>query len=149
VRKNANQRPPRINTARQVLIASSASTDGPGSACRASVGVSIIMPCFLIGMELSFKFSAVDRRGQRPGLFQHHPERHRRGCLRRHVVTPRVVASKPSTVSLAALPESCGLAGICLPASAVLGSRLLCGIEASLEQTNPSAPVPFRSLNVI
>jgi hypothetical protein len=56
--KNAYQTPPRINTARQVLIISSASTDGPGSAWRASVGVSIIIPCFLIGMELSLNFSA-------------------------------------------------------------------------------------------
>jgi hypothetical protein len=56
--KNAYQTPPRINTARQVLIISSASTDGPGSAWRASVGVSMIIPCFLIGMELSLNFSA-------------------------------------------------------------------------------------------
>jgi hypothetical protein len=81
VRKNANQRPPKINTARQVLIASSASTDGPGSACRASVGVSIIMPCFLIGMELSLKFRrytgpvkdrdffSIIRRGTGGGVF--------------------------------------------------------------------------------
>jgi hypothetical protein len=49
-RKNANQTPPRTNTARQVLIVSSARIDGPGSAWRASVGVSMIIPCFLMGM---------------------------------------------------------------------------------------------------
>jgi hypothetical protein len=51
VRKNANQTPPRINTARQILIVSIASTDGPDSAWRASVGVSMIMPCFLFGTK--------------------------------------------------------------------------------------------------
>jgi hypothetical protein len=59
VRKNANQTLPRINTARPVLIVNSNSTDGPGSAWRASVGVSMIMPCFLIGMKLSVNFSAA------------------------------------------------------------------------------------------
>ena len=42
VRKNTNQSTPRINTARPVEIARRASTDGPGSACRAWVGVSTI-----------------------------------------------------------------------------------------------------------
>lgn len=36
-----------------------------------------------------------------------------------------VVASNPSTVSFAALPELCGRAGICSPVSVVIGSRLL------------------------
>jgi hypothetical protein len=44
VLKNANQMTPRINTARPVLISSSASTDGPDSAWRASLGVSMIIP---------------------------------------------------------------------------------------------------------
>ena len=43
------------------------------------------------------------------------------------------VASRPSTVSLAALPESCGRAGTCSPVSPVTGSRLFCGILVSLE----------------
>ena len=43
------------NTARQVLIVSSARIDGPDSAWRASFGVSIIMPCFLMGI-ISFNF---------------------------------------------------------------------------------------------
>jgi hypothetical protein len=42
VRKNTNQRTPRIRTARPVEMATNASIDGPGSACRASVGVSTI-----------------------------------------------------------------------------------------------------------
>jgi len=42
VRKNTNQTTPRIKTARPVETANNASTDGPGSACRASVGVSTI-----------------------------------------------------------------------------------------------------------
>jgi hypothetical protein len=42
VRKNANQTPPRIKTARLVLITNSRRIDGPGSACRASVAVSTI-----------------------------------------------------------------------------------------------------------
>ena len=42
VRKNTNQSTPRINTARPVETVNSASTDGPVSACRTSVGVSTI-----------------------------------------------------------------------------------------------------------
>jgi hypothetical protein len=53
VRKNANQTPPRITTARQVLMTKSTKTEGPGSAWRASVGVSMIIPCFLMGIKLS------------------------------------------------------------------------------------------------
>src|SRR5665213_1571011 len=41
-RKNTNQIRPRINIASPVETASMASTDGPGSAWRASVGVSMI-----------------------------------------------------------------------------------------------------------
>jgi hypothetical protein len=39
-----------------VLINSSAITEGPISAWRDSLGVSMIIPCFLIGMSLSLKF---------------------------------------------------------------------------------------------
>src|ERR1700704_4515069 len=42
-----------IKTVAPVLITSIASTDGPGSARRASVGVSMIKPYFLVRMELS------------------------------------------------------------------------------------------------
>jgi hypothetical protein len=56
VLKNANQMTANINTATPVLITSSASTEGPVSAWRASLGVSMIIPCFLIGMTLSLKF---------------------------------------------------------------------------------------------
>jgi hypothetical protein len=56
VLKNANQMTANINTATPVLITSSASTDGPVSAWRASSGVSMIIPGFLIGMTLSLKF---------------------------------------------------------------------------------------------
>jgi hypothetical protein len=42
VRKNTNQSTPRIRTANPVEASKRASTDGPGSACRASVGVSMI-----------------------------------------------------------------------------------------------------------
>jgi hypothetical protein len=56
VLKNANQMTLSINTARPVLITSSAIIDGPNSAWRASLGVSMIVPCFLIGMTLSLKF---------------------------------------------------------------------------------------------
>jgi hypothetical protein len=67
-----------INTARPVLITSSATTDGPGSAWRASLDVSMIIPCFLIGMTLSLKFSALRQPGQTPGRFQHHRARLRK-----------------------------------------------------------------------
>jgi len=42
VRKNTNQSTPRIRTANPVEASKRASMDGPGSACRASVGVSMI-----------------------------------------------------------------------------------------------------------
>ena len=42
VRKNANRMTPRISTASPVEAESNASTEGPGSACRASVEVSTI-----------------------------------------------------------------------------------------------------------
>src|SRR3954463_14382375 len=44
VRKKTNQTTARIRIARPREMASSAATDGPGSACRASVGVSTICP---------------------------------------------------------------------------------------------------------
>jgi hypothetical protein len=53
------------------------------------------------------------------------------------------VASKPSTVSLAALPESCGRAGTCSPVSGVIG----CGIVVSL-LSRPINPIIFRSANL-
>jgi hypothetical protein len=55
VLKNANQMTPSIKTATPVLITTSATTEGPVSAWRASLGVSMIM-CFLIGVTLSLKF---------------------------------------------------------------------------------------------
>jgi hypothetical protein len=71
VRKKANQTPPRISTARHVLTTNS--TDGPGSAWRASVGVSIIKPCFLIlGWELALKFSALGQPYRTPAFSRHH-----------------------------------------------------------------------------
>ena len=62
-----------------------------------------------------------------------------------------VVASSPSTVSLAALPELCGRAGTCWPASVGLGSRLSCGIWVSLSRpirkwTNPLPRIAFHRL---
>lgn len=56
VRKNANQITPRIKTARPVETTSRASTDGPGSACRASVGVSMIWRCCRAAMGPSISF---------------------------------------------------------------------------------------------
>jgi hypothetical protein len=56
VRKNANQTLPRINTARPMPIANSNSTDGPASGWRASVGVSMIMPCFLDDYAVLFNW---------------------------------------------------------------------------------------------
>lgn len=62
VLKNTNQTTPRISTARPVLIANSARTDGPGSAWRASVAFSTIWPFsfvaeFLIAMAPSFRLA--------------------------------------------------------------------------------------------
>ena len=50
VRKNANQTRPRISIASPVETVRRASTDGPGSAWRASVGVSTIWRCCLVAM---------------------------------------------------------------------------------------------------
>ena len=44
VLKNTSQTPPRITIARTRLTASNRRTLGPGSACRASVGVSTVLP---------------------------------------------------------------------------------------------------------
>jgi hypothetical protein len=165
VRKNANQTPPRINTARQVLIVSSARIDGPGSAWRASFGVSIIMPCFLMGMKISFNFfdnsfqlnarfrcvntrsrkncsrpqhfavriSALRQRGRTPGPFRHHPVKHQTAYPRLRVVAPLSWRRVHQRFRWAALPESCGRAGICSPGSVAIGF----GIGVSL--LNPSA----------
>lgn len=54
VRKNTNQATPRINTASPVEMLKRASTEGPGSAWRASVGVSIIWPCRRVTIVTSF-----------------------------------------------------------------------------------------------
>jgi hypothetical protein len=72
VRKNNNQTRPRRVTARAVLITNSKSTDGPGSACRASVGVSMIIPCFLVTIERS-QISVRHPPGQTPAFFLYHP----------------------------------------------------------------------------
>jgi hypothetical protein len=54
VRKNTNQSTPRIRTANPVEASKRASMDGPGSACRASVGVSMIWRCRRVAMLLDF-----------------------------------------------------------------------------------------------
>ena len=69
-RKNTNQTTPRIKTARPVETSRRASTDGPGSACRASVGVSTIWRwcCGAIGgLDFSMARQIVRRKmsGQR------------------------------------------------------------------------------------
>lgn len=66
----------------------------------------------------------------------------RRRIIRQHGVSP-LVASNPSTVSFAALPESCGRAGTCSPVSVVIGSRLLCGMVGL--PNGSIGPVVFRS----
>src|SRR6267142_5575818 len=70
--KIKNQTRPRRVTARAVLITNSKSTDGPGSACRASVGVSMIIPCFLVTIERS-QISVRHPPGQTPAFFLYHP----------------------------------------------------------------------------
>src|SRR5215475_15196304 len=55
VRKKTNQITPRIRMASPVDAVSNASTDGPGSAWRASVGVSTIRPCSRVAMVASFQ----------------------------------------------------------------------------------------------
>jgi hypothetical protein len=52
-RKKTNHTIPRINMANPVEAESSASTDGPGSPCRASVGVSTIRPCCRVAIVSS------------------------------------------------------------------------------------------------
>src|ERR1700744_6461487 len=54
VRKNTNQTTARIRIASPVDADNNASTEGPGSACRASVGVSTIRPCSIVAMVTSF-----------------------------------------------------------------------------------------------
>jgi len=48
--KNTSQTTPRINTASPVETVRRTSTDGPGSAWRASVGVSTIWRCCLVAL---------------------------------------------------------------------------------------------------
>jgi hypothetical protein len=55
-RMNTNQMMPRMTMASPVLITSNASTDGPRSPWRASVGVSTICPCSLVAMMSSLLF---------------------------------------------------------------------------------------------
>ena len=60
----------------------------PASACRASVGGSMIVPCFLRhGVRL--KFWALDRRGQTPAPFRCRRGRHRLVYLRRRAAMLR------------------------------------------------------------
>ena len=51
--------------------------------------VFMIIPCFLIGITRSLKFSALRQPGQTPGRFQHHRGRLQKVYLRRRVVTSR------------------------------------------------------------
>src|SRR4051812_32885570 len=60
VRKNTNQSTPRIRTASPVDTVKSASTEGPGSAWRASVAVSTIWPSRRVAMGASFCVSACN-----------------------------------------------------------------------------------------
>jgi hypothetical protein len=60
VRKNTNQSTPRIRTANPVEASKRASMDGPGSACRASVGVSMIWRCRRVAMLLDFLYWRAD-----------------------------------------------------------------------------------------
>src|SRR5882762_20203 len=76
---------PRSDTAKAAMITNSKSTDGPGSACRASVGVSINIPSFLVTIARSLKFSALDRLGQTPELCLHPQDFHSTGYLLRRV----------------------------------------------------------------
>src|SRR4051794_25748231 len=55
VRKNTNQTMPSISTATPSETTNSANTDGPGSAWRASVGVSTMRPCSLVAMATSIR----------------------------------------------------------------------------------------------
>src|SRR3954469_25983858 len=50
VRKNTNHSTPRMRTASPVDTVRSANIDGPGSAWRASVGVSTVWPCRRVAM---------------------------------------------------------------------------------------------------
>jgi hypothetical protein len=88
VRKNTYQTQPRISTARQVLIIRSISTDGPGSAWRASFGVSMIIPCFLVAMRLSPRISALDQPGQRQASSRYRRDRSLRVCPQRRGAMP-------------------------------------------------------------
>jgi hypothetical protein len=61
VLKNTSQTPPRITIARTRLMASSRRTLGPGSACRASVGVSTVLPFSDFGMGFPLRTSSNER----------------------------------------------------------------------------------------
>jgi hypothetical protein len=116
-----------------VLITSSASTDGPNSAWRASLGIYDYTVLFNRHNAVTQIFGASPARSN-TGTFSTSSGAASEGvssAARRNV---SVVASSPSTVSLAALPESCGRAGTCWPASVGLGSRLSCGIWVSLSR---------------
>jgi hypothetical protein len=55
------------------MIANNKNTDGPGSACRSSVGASINTPNFLVTIARSLKFSAQPRPGQIRAFSLNHP----------------------------------------------------------------------------
>jgi hypothetical protein len=97
------------------------------------------------------RFSALVQPGQIPAFSQSCPDHHQQAVSSAARRNDSVVASSPSTVSLAALPGSCGRAGTCSPASATTGSRLICGIEVSLTRpirslASRSAPVGNKAL---
>jgi hypothetical protein len=51
LRKKVIHTAPKMTTANPTLMISKSSMEGPGSACRASMGVSMIIPCFLIAIR--------------------------------------------------------------------------------------------------
>jgi hypothetical protein len=53
VRTNRNQMTGIMNTAKETIAANTNSTDRPALAWRTSVGVSMVIPCFFSGIELS------------------------------------------------------------------------------------------------
>jgi len=91
VRKNTNQTIASTNTAATVEMVSSASTEGPGSACRASVGVSTIRRSppstrSTFGMAPSLLLAALKSRGQSLRMATQDPQAGS-GSAARHVAT--------------------------------------------------------------